>query len=787
MAYSKQNFQDGQILNAANLEAMENGIIAGQGARNLLVNSNFRIAHAGRNSTYDSLKYVCDKWISWDADATFGDGYITPGSPIDQRVSKTIIDINKTYTAAICFSDGTIRADSGTFANGFGSYPLGIYCMKQGDSYEHVTVRLNSGNNIRWVALYEGSYPASPLPDYIPKPIQQEMLDCGIPLYPKNLLDNSNFADLVAHDGLNKVYGDTTYLADRWIGHYHITPTANTDGILLTTTDQYAYIQQHVKVKQGKTYTLALSTTGGTTMQRIAVFNIGLTEIFAAVEGSNSVIITTFNAAYEDMAMLFYPGYADDGGSAVFKWAALYEGAYTADTLPPYVPKGKHVEMLNCNVPLTPYNLLDNSDFTNPVNQRGATTATLGKYFIDRWSTEPFPSGPSITIDSNGLTLLPTTSSTAGIYQMLPDYEKRKGKVHTFAICVDNVWKCVSFTMGNFGVGYFIHGLAFFSVDNRNILIRNNASDTPVPITIQRVALYEGSYTAETLPPYIPKGKHVEMLNCNIPLAPHNLLDNSDFTNPVNQRGKTSYGSGEYAIDRWKNQSDTNMALMDGFIRITGSWDAQQILGNKLIGTYTYAIYAKINVAGEYTQTIEIYENGSSIATTFCTAVGEWKIYTCTATFTGGTNPVVTINNRAGSVSDASIDVKWAALYEGAYDASTLPAYQPKGYAAELAECQRYYVHCGEGSWMTGFFKVGEGLVVEIPVANNIRTPYPTIIVNSPKIFTTNGWYDITYSSCAVTKCWTKLLFNIPEAANPYITNGDVYIITGIVGVSADL
>ena len=99
------------------------------------------------------------------------------------------------------------------------------------------------------------------------------------------------------------------------------------------------------------------------------------------------------------------------------------------------------------------HNLLDNSNFTNSVNQRGATTATLGKYFIDRWNTEPFPSGPSITIDSNGLTLLPTTSSTAGIFQKIPDYEKRKGKIHTFAICVGNEWKCVSFTMGNFGVG----------------------------------------------------------------------------------------------------------------------------------------------------------------------------------------------------------------------------------------------------------------------------------------------------------------------------------------------
>ena len=160
------------------------------------------------------------------------------------------------------------------------------------------------------------------------------------------------------------------------------------------------------------------------------------------------------------------------------------------------------------------HNLLDNSDFTNAINQRGATTATIGKYFIDRWTTEPFSSGPSITIDSNGLTLLPTTSSTAGIYQQLPDYEKRKGKVHTLAVCVGNVWKCVSFTMGNFGVGYEIHGLNFFSTSNRNILLRNNASNNPASITIQRVSLYEGSYTADTLPAYVPKGYAAELAEC---------------------------------------------------------------------------------------------------------------------------------------------------------------------------------------------------------------------------------------------------------------------------------
>lgn len=58
----------------------------------------------------------------------------------------------------------------------------------------------------------------------------------------------------------------------------------------------------------------------------------------------------------------------------------------------------------------------------------------------------------------------------------------------------------------------------------------------------------------------------------------------------------------------------------------------------------------------------------------------------------------VTLQDGDGStfyyfIVDCYKDVvlKWAALYEGAYTADTLPPYVPKGYAAELAECQRYY------------------------------------------------------------------------------------------------
>ena len=71
--------------------------------RNLLDNSDFSnpVAQAGLNGLHGSTKYVCDRWISWNADAVFENGCMTTGSPYDQRVSRTVIDLAKTYTAAI--------------------------------------------------------------------------------------------------------------------------------------------------------------------------------------------------------------------------------------------------------------------------------------------------------------------------------------------------------------------------------------------------------------------------------------------------------------------------------------------------------------------------------------------------------------------------------------------------------------------------------------------------------------------------------------------------------------
>ena len=80
MAYSKQNFQNGQILNAANLEAMENGIIAGQGAHNLLDNSDFSnpVNSLGKTS-YTGVGYTIDRWKAGTADCSM---YINAGKSV---------------------------------------------------------------------------------------------------------------------------------------------------------------------------------------------------------------------------------------------------------------------------------------------------------------------------------------------------------------------------------------------------------------------------------------------------------------------------------------------------------------------------------------------------------------------------------------------------------------------------------------------------------------------------------------------------------------------------------
>ncbi len=152
-------------------------------------------------------------------------------------------------------------------------------------------------------------------------------------------------------------------------------------------------------------------------------------------------------------------------------------------------------------------------------------------------------------------------------------------------------------------------------------------------------------------------------------IQPRNLLDNSDFTNPVNQRGIYSAVNGSYIIDRWNFYSSNfagNVTITQSANGITVTNDAgadrvaivQKIIDkNYYDGKYTAVAKTTDGLLFGYT---EVLDSENSIY-----QVSFW-IYTGTT-------------------------IVWAALYEGSYTAETLPEYQPKGYGVELLECKRYF------------------------------------------------------------------------------------------------
>lgn len=124
---------------------------------------------------------------------------------------------------------------------------------------------------------------------------------------PRNLLDNSDFTNLVAQAGIGGNHGSQAYAADRWkLVSGTVSYTAGTGLTLNGTISQ------------------TLERTPGTT----SAF-VGVTSGTATITISEATVTIQSN-----------------GG--VLKWAALYKGTYTVANLPEYQPKGYGVELAEC-------------------------------------------------------------------------------------------------------------------------------------------------------------------------------------------------------------------------------------------------------------------------------------------------------------------------------------------------------------------------------------------------------------------------------------------------------
>lgn len=240
--------------------------------------------------------------------------------------------------------------------------------------------------------------------------------------------------------------------------------------------------------------------------------------------------------------------------------------------------------------------------------------------------------------------------------------------------------------------------------------------------------------------------------------APRNLLDNSDFRNPVNQRGVFSgtLTDWNYFIDRWRCIGDCTYELTDGGIHITGGAIAQTLAeGTKDNGkTYTFAVCLSTGTIRILTYTIPE------------TDVSEWTIfnnkeYSDVMLEVGGASSICHV--MIHKISDCTI--RWAALYEGEYTAATLPEYHPKGYAAELLECQRYYYVYRQ--WVRACAKTNDlntahfNFQFPIPMRLNPALQYDIVEGTQPTLIVANAYGIESWSDAG-----TYTLNNISATAD---------------------
>ena len=190
---------------------------------------------------------------------------------------------------------------------------------------------------------------------------------------------------------------------------------------------------------------------------------------------------------------------------------------------------------------------------------------------------------------------------------------------------------------------------------------------------------------------------------------PRNLLDNSDFA--INQRGITecTTNAWKYTIDRWKISHST-LVVSDGYIRLIATGTElykhiKQITETTLRAgkQYTIAIKSRV-VEGEGAQLVPVSATNDSIENCGRVDISNSNDFVVTVwSFT----PQEDVENFGVDLyvpygKSEILDIEWIAAYEGEYTEETLPEYQPKGYATELAECQRYYYQSWDGDEPNG-------------------------------------------------------------------------------------
>ena len=271
--------------------------------------------------------------------------------------------------------------------------------------------------------------------------------------------------------------------------------------------------------------------------------------------------------------------------------------------------------------------------------------------------------------------------------------------------------------------------------------------------------------------------------------APRNLLDNSYWMEKdeiVNQRKEESYTGIKYTIDRWQSLTPTlTVTLSDGYLILkqaateTDRASFCQNLGTGYVGkTLTLAVCGRSDKVYCFSKTVP---QPTSEIQQFCWL--EFEEHSVRLTL----NPAgeLTFLIMVSGVQTANI--RWAALYEGEYTADTLPECQPKGYGAELAECQRYYLRLEGNQHAFGYAYTTSATAcrIMIPTPVTMRT-IPSIDGNPT--FTMRGGGSKNIAVNVTVKSNTNNTIRLDGTGTGFPVDEAVIVVPDVsFGLSADL
>lgn len=238
-----------------------------------------------------------------------------------------------------------------------------------------------------------------------------------------------------------------------------------------------------------------------------------------------------------------------------------------------------------------------------------------------------------------------------------------------------------------------------------------------------------------------------------------NLVDNPDFSNPINQRAITTQngvtsGTAPYVIDRWQTgYGSGSFTVNSGYVTLSGKGSRlhirqyfehyQQMFGK----TYTLSFKYRVNGVGGGVYVCSEFASGGYLHLMIDSeliADGEWHVMRKTFTMTQRGSEVKTyiscgigtMNESASWVINSStsvIDFEWMKLEEGTESS----VFVKPDHATELLKCKRFFIRFNEAIFPIYTYN-GNGIWFACAIEAQMRAN-PSITIRNAMLTSGNG------------------------------------------------